>query len=179
MVDATDNNVEERPVRRNGLRFLIYSVLGLLAGFWGYRAVEALQLTQPYKFNHAAHYLMDCALCHSGARSEVHSGLPPFSTCQKCHATSPLKDKNALQVWQDAVATGELRWRKLSSTPDHVYFSHSRHTKFAELKCQTCHGDMAKRTSPPMLPMKRVSMKTCRDCHRENNQTTDCARCHR
>ncbi len=178
MAETTDN-VQERPARRNGLRFLIYSVLGLLAGFWGYRAVEALQLTQPYKFNHAAHYPMNCVICHSGARSEVHSGLPPFSTCMKCHATSPLKDKASLSVWQEAEKSGALRWRKLTSTPNHVYFSHRRHTEFAKLDCQTCHGDMPTRTSPPMLPMKRVSMKACRDCHRKNNQTTDCAHCHR
>ena len=157
---------------------LLIAVAGLTFGFAGYREYEATQFSQPYAFNHAAHRVMKCTLCHAGAERDSRAGLPSFSTCTNCHATSPLTDSASARTWNHANEVG-LQWHKLSAVPPHVYFSHRRHTVLASLPCETCHGEMSARTSPPMFPMKRVRMGGCLDCHLKMNQTTDCAHCHR
>lgn len=157
----------------------IIAVAGLWAGFAGYRQYEAQQLRQPYRFNHAAHRLMGCVVCHSGARNSIRATLPAISVCLKCHASSPLTDSRSTEQWSKAVEQGGFKWKKLTSVLDYVFFSHRRHTKFGKLECAQCHADMYNLTAPPSLPLIRVNMSTCVDCHKDRKQTEDCARCHK
>jgi hypothetical protein len=38
-----------------------------------------------------------------------------------------------------AIQQGGFSWKKLTSVPQHVFFSHRRHTKFGRLECSVCH----------------------------------------
>ncbi|RME29394.1 MAG: hypothetical protein D6800_02730 [Candidatus Zixiibacteriota bacterium] len=170
----------ELPVKSFALvKVLVIAVAGLWAGFAGYRQYEAAQLRQPYRFNHAAHRPMACVICHSGARQSMRATLPAISVCLNCHADSPLTDAKSKAAWQAAVQQGGFRWKKLTAVPDYVFFSHQRHTRFGRIPCERCHGDIAHFVAPPSLPLIRVSMSTCVDCHQDRQQTEDCARCHK
>lgn len=158
---------------------MLIAIAGLWAGYAGFRQYEARQVRQPYAFNHAAHRVMNCSLCHQGAVEDIRASLPEIEICRKCHANSPLTDPKSLTEWDKAVREGGFRWKKLTSVPDHVFFSHRRHTKFGKLKCERCHSDMQNLTAPPELPMIRVTMDLCIDCHEELAESEDCARCHK
>lgn len=161
------------------VKFLLFAIAGIWLGFTGYRQYEAIELKQPYEFNHAAHRLMKCVLCHEGAVDEIRATLPEMETCLKCHASSPLADYKSVSAWEQAKQQGGFRWKKLTSVPEHVFFSHRRHTKFGKLECVTCHGDVQNFSAPPELPLIRTNMDVCIDCHRERAESEDCARCHK
>jgi hypothetical protein len=176
---ASDSSVKHSPHQRILIKPLLLAVAGMAVGFAGYRGYEATQFVQPYAFNHAAHQVMKCTVCHAGAETDTRAGLPSFNICMNCHSTSPLIDGASVRVWNQGKEDGGLRWNKLTAVPTHVYFSHRRHTVLANLPCERCHGQMNVRTSPPMFPLERVRMGGCLDCHLKMNQTTDCAHCHR
>jgi len=161
------------------VKALVIAAAGLWAGFAGYRRYEARHLHQPYRFNHAVHRPMGCVICHTGARNSIRATLPAVSVCLKCHADSPLTDAKSKAKWSKAVEQGGFRWKKLTSVPDYVFFSHRRHTRFGKIACTRCHGDIAHLISPPSLPLIRVSMGKCLDCHQDREQTEDCAHCHK
>lgn len=160
-------------------KILLIALLGCFVGFQGFRQFETWQLKQPYEFDHGAHRVMACVVCHVGAIEEIRATLPSFETCVKCHASSPLLDPDAEVQWATAVEAGGLEWNKITSVPDHVFFSHRQHTKTGQIECARCHGNVSDLSSPPPLPQIRVSMDECLDCHLQNDQTDDCARCHR
>jgi len=161
------------------VKTLLIGIVGLFVGFNGFRQYEASQLVQPYSFNHAAHRVMACVRCHEGAVEGVMATLPPLSTCLKCHSSSPLADQSALTAWAKAVSDRGFQWKKLTSVPDYVYFSHRRHTKMGKIDCKKCHSDMQDLTGPPPLPLIRIQMSLCTDCHSEREVSDDCTRCHK
>jgi len=161
------------------VKIALIGIAGILVGFKGYRQYESSQMTQPYEFNHSVHTIMACVRCHEGAVDGVRATLPPIKTCLKCHATSPRTEPSEIAVWNDAVKRGGFKWNKLTFVPDHVHFSHSRHTKFGKIQCESCHGDMKYATAPPSLPLVRIRMGLCIDCHRERGESDDCVRCHK
>lgn len=160
------------------VKTLLIAIAGIWIGYAGYRQYETHLLKQPYLFNHAAHRVMNCNLCHEGAVEEIRATLPPLETCLKCHVSSPLSDSKSIAEWDKAIKQGGFAWNKLTSVPPHVFFSHRRHTKFGKFDCATCHGDMQNLSQPAPLPMIRVTMDQCISCHQQQDQSEDCARCH-
>lgn len=161
------------------LRILLISAAGLILGYNLSPLLPGAGVEQPFSFNHLAHRVMDCALCHPGAKAGTKAGLPQAEICLKCHATSPLDNAKYQKVWEHTENGIPILWRKLAKVPTHVYFSHNRHVRLAGLDCQQCHGKMFMTTSPPSSPLKKISMNNCLDCHRKNNVSQDCATCHR
>ncbi len=161
------------------VKILLLAIAGVWLGFTGYRQYEAQQLKQPYAFNHAAHRIMKCVVCHEGAVEEIRATLPQTETCLKCHSSSPLSDSKSVSEWNKAIQQGGFGWKKLTSVPQHVFFSHRRHTKFGKLECFTCHGDVQNFSAPPGLPLIRTDMDVCIDCQRERAESEDCDRCHK
>lgn len=161
------------------IKTLLIAVLGLMAGFTGFRRYEASQLVQPYEFSHVAHRIMACTLCHEGAIDGIRATLPSMEICLRCHAGSPYSDPSETAVWDDAVRDGGLLWTKLTSVPEHVFFSHRQHTRLRDIPCERCHADIQDMTKPPSLPLIRISMDLCLDCHNELGVTDDCAHCHK
>jgi hypothetical protein len=140
-------------------------------------ALPPAALTQPIAFNHARHAAINCVVCHQGARSGARSGIPQGDTCGRCHATEPPGVSEA--AWSDIAAGQKIPWLRLTRLPEHVAFSHRRHTGAAQLACESCHGDMSRRTVPPARAPVRLVMDTCLSCHRREGASEDCAGCHR
>jgi hypothetical protein len=134
---------------------------------------------QPLTYNHQPHVDLGCDFCHKGVKTQARASLPDIGLCVDCHDKPPVKAAVEIEAWNQAVKTGHIHWQRLTRVLNHVYFSHQRHVELGKLECAACHGDMAKRTSPPPHPLKPVSMNICIDCHRQKHVTDDCARCHK
>jgi len=153
---------------------------GFLAGRVLLRPTE--RVLQPVEFNHLLHVEdvgLDCIDCHEYYETGQHSGLPSVETCLGCHeggVTESPEERKFLEM----VGRGEdVRFRKLFRLPDHVYYSHRTHVVVAGLECVECHGAVATTSTPPLLPLVRITMAVCMDCHAEHDVNTDCTDCHR
>jgi len=158
---------------------LLLLVTTLAAAFIWVEVAPAVAVTQPLAFNHAKHTsALTCTACHSGAITGQRATLPSGDVCAKCHAAAPASVKPA--AW-DAIekASAVPPWVPVTRLPSHVRFSHYRHTTLGGLACESCHGDIAKRTTPPARTAMRIEMKTCLACHQKEGASEDCAGCHR
>ena len=165
----------------------------LLGDNSGYKPV------QPIAYSHALHageLKLDCLFCHTGAEQSRHAGIPPTSTCMKCHeailnraGTKPGGVDPSPEIAKLARAVKEGRpveWVRIHRLPSHVDFPHSRHVN-AGVACQSCHGEVQ--------GMERVeqalalTMGECLTCHRNENlklqlngkgpaAPIDCTACH-
>lgn len=165
----------------------------LLGDNSGYKPV------QPIAYSHALHageLKLDCLFCHTGAEQSRHAGIPPTSTCMKCHETilnkagtkpGVMDPSPEIAKLRQAVKEGrQIEWVRIHRLPSHVEFPHSRHVN-AGVACQSCHGEIQ--------GMERVeqalalTMGECLACHRAENQKSqlngkrpaapsDCSACH-
>jgi hypothetical protein len=159
-------------------RYLLPVVVTLAtAGAWILVLPEA-PIAQPLAFNHAKHAAVGCTVCHPGASLGARAGIPQGDLCLKCHATAPAAGVPA-GVWSDVIAGRPIAWRQATLLPEHVRFSHRRHTGAGGLACDSCHGDMRARTTPVDRAATRLVMNTCLSCHRREGASEDCAGCHR
>jgi hypothetical protein len=135
-------------------------------------------VAQPVAFNHVKHAAVSCLVCHAGVTSGARAGIPQGDLCLRCHATAPARGVPAA-VWTDIAEGRRIAWRQVTQVPDHVRFSHRRHTGAGQLACVSCHGDVQNRTTPPDRAAIRLVMDTCLSCHRREGASEDCAGCHR
>lgn len=133
-------------------------------------------IRQPIAFSHAKHQATACTVCHRGAATTAHAGIPDVALCSKCHATAPAGTSG---VWNAAVSRKTIGWVQVTHVPDHVMFSHRRHVTLAKLDCESCHGKMRERMTPLGVAPVRLDMNTCLSCHRREGAAEDCAACHR
>jgi hypothetical protein len=159
-------------------RVLALCVLTLtVAAAWIW-ALPAAPVKQPIAFNHARHKALSCSVCHQGVESAAHAGLPEGTVCTKCHTTAPAGVTTDARWAQ--IARGEpVGWVRVTHLPDHVRFSHQRHTVLGTLECASCHADIGQRTAPPGVAPTRLVMSTCLSCHKHEGASEDCAGCHR
>jgi hypothetical protein len=166
---------------------LIIGAVVLITGAGGFGAGRALfrpkrAVTQPIAFNHQKHVEdvgMECGDCHLYFDSGEHSGLPALSLCLACHEEPVTESPEEKKILELAEAGEDDVFRKLFRLPDHAFYSHRRHVKVGEIDCQACHGDVAATTSPPEVPLIRITMDFCMDCHKETGIAPDCTDCHR
>jgi len=154
---------------------------------------------QPIAYSHALHageLKIDCLFCHTGAETSRHAGIPPLSTCMKCHETvlnkagTPLGKTNPspeIQRLREAYRSGlGFEWVRIHRLPAHVTFPHSRHIQ-AGVACQSCHGEV--QGMERVEQAKAQAMGECLTCHRAENKKQllsgkapqaplDCAACH-
>lgn len=138
-------------------------------------------IPQPIAFNHARHVDdlgMECVDCHRYARTGVRATIPNIETCGDCHEETLTESEEEARVVEHVQAGDPIPWRKIYRVPDHVYFSHRRHTAIAGVDCETCHGPMSDRSEPVTRPYRRVTMEGCVECHRRSNASSDCIHCH-
>ena len=140
---------------------------------------------QPIAFDHRHHVRddgIDCVYCHESVETAAYAGLPTTERCMGCHG----------QVWTgsrelDAVRASwrtrtPIRWRRVHSLPDFVYFHHGVHIQ-AGVACAQCHGDVE--DMPRVRRVHRMTMDFCLDCHRQRSggraitRLTTCSACHR
>ncbi len=148
----------------------------------GCSRTEAVQ--QPIDYNHRLHVVeqeLECTDCHEHARDNVRATIPRIAICADCHdPDSPNSDSPEEAKLLEYMRQGqEVPWRKVYRVPDHVYFSHRRHTQLAQLECSTCHGEMEQREHAVDRPAVSLRMGDCIRCHERNDVNTDCTRCHR
>lgn len=138
-------------------------------------------VTQPLAFDHFLHIDSvgaECTDCHLYAVSGVRATIPNLQTCGDCHDEA-ITDSPAEARLLEYITAGEpIPWRKIYWVPDHVFFSHRRHTAVAEIECATCHGPVGDRTEPLSRPLVPISMNACVDCHTQMDASTDCIVCH-
>lgn len=138
------------------------------------------KIAQPIAFNHRIHTeILECETCHEQALSGAHSGLPGISTCLQCHEEPVTESAEELKIAELAGGGAEQVFSKLFRLPDNVFYTHRRHTAIAGLECAACHGAIAETTAPPQVPLVRITMDFCIDCHRERGASEECTDCHR
>jgi hypothetical protein len=172
--------IEKRGVmRKTGL--LVFSVI-LISGFLLIFAFGTVRkgITQPIRFNHKIHAENDleCLDCHTHFQDRATSGRPGLEICSGCHEEALGESEEEKKVVEHVQAGEEIAWKRLYRVPEDVYYSHRRHVVLGQIECETCHDNIGQSTRPPSRARK-ISMKKCLNCHKENSVTTDCIACHR
>jgi len=165
---------------------LFIGAIVLLSAATGYALGRAMfrpagRVVQPILFNHEAHTVsaeIGCDTCHEYYSSSAHSGLPSLEVCLGCHEESMTESAEELKIGELAEEGIRDPFKKLFRLADHTYYSHRVHVQVAGIPCETCHGEIARTTSPPQTPLVRVSMDFCVDCHEKSGATTQCTHCH-
>ena len=139
-------------------------------------------VNQPLVFSHSKHTEdlgLPCTTCHLYAETGTRATIPNIEVCGMCH-TAPLTDFPEEARLVEHIQAGEpIPWSKVYWIPDHVFFSHRRHTSVAEIGCETCHGDVGGRATPLTKRLVKISMDRCMDCHWATGASNDCISCHR
>jgi hypothetical protein len=131
----------------------------------------------PIPFSHKLHapLKLDCAYCHTTARTAERATNPQASVCMTCHV-EVAKDKPAIQRLAAMPKTDRVEPEAtVYGLAEFAYFSHARHHG-AKIACEKCHGQVYTMESvEQVLPM---TMKACVSCHRTSHATTACNKCH-
>jgi len=122
---------------------------------------------QPIAFSHQQHI--------EGLRATI----PSLAVCADCHFDALSESPEEAKLLTYVTADESIPWSKVYWVPDHVFFSHRRHTTVSEIECETCHGPVAARTEPLTRPMLSITMERCMECHEETGTSNDCILCHR
>lgn len=148
-------------------------------------AAEVFSDEMPVAFKHVLHgdsIGLDCAHCHTGAKTAGHAYMPSKSDCIDCHRL-PLTEKPGIETLDSALALAPSQpWVKKSMLPEHVVFHHGVHT-VAGVTCDDCHGSY----KDDSYGGEKFDMRTCLACHRGEivlhkkfkPAATYCAACHR
>ena len=146
------------------------------AGIWGKSA------TQPIAFNHQKHVVelgMECTECHQHAVEGARATIPNSPVCAMCHEEPQTDSSQEARVVKYIQDGEQIPWQIVNWMPDHVYFSHRRHTAIAGIDCEVCHGPIREQSEPLRRPLRHLSMETCIDCHEASGASTDCVSCHK
>ena len=154
-----------------------------LGVYYDYTTQKGYKPEQPIKFSHKIHAgenEIACQYCHSTVEKSRHAGIPSVNICMNCHKgiqkTANAGSEQEIQKIYDASGfnpkTGNyenpqnpLKWIKVHTLPDHVYFNHSQHVVVGKQECATCHGDLKKMTVAEQK--SPLTMKWCIECHRK------------
>jgi Cytochrome c7 and related cytochrome c len=130
------------------------------------RFVRGYQPAQPIPYSHQLHagtLRIPCLYCHSGALKSRVAGIPTVDKCMNCHKVTRV-DRPDIKRLTAINNSGEpLRWERIHSLPDHVYFDHRPHVH-AGILCQTCHGEV--QTMQVVYQYMSMRMGNCLGCHR-------------
>ncbi len=142
----------------------------------------ASSVEQPVLFSHQLHLEeagLECVDCHRHAIDGVRATIPNVEVCGECHE-EPMTDSRQEARVSEHIRDGvPIPWRKVYWVPEHVYFSHRRHTTIAGIACERCHGNVGDESAPLTRPLVRLDMDDCMDCHTEAGVTNDCVSCHK
>ena len=122
---------------------------------------------QPVWFDHRHHVRddgIDCLYCHEGAEKSPYAGVPAADRCMGCHSQI-WNDSSLLAAVRNSAATGApIRWQRVHSLPDFVYFDHSIHVNKG-IGCVSCHGRVDEMAA--VYQVAPLTMGWCLDCHRD------------
>jgi mono/diheme cytochrome c family protein len=154
-----------------------------LGVYYDYKTQKGYHPDQPIKFSHKLHAgdnEIACQYCHNSVEKSRHSGIPSVNICMNCHKgiqKGPQYGETEIAKIYDAAGfdpkTGEyskpqnpIKWIRVHTLPDHVYFNHSQHVVVGKQECATCHGDVKKMTT--VEQKNPLTMKWCIECHRKS-----------
>jgi len=147
--------------------------LALFAAFliWGvplmhYNTQVSLTPLQPVPFSHKHHVSglgIDCRYCHTSVEIARTAGLPATETCMTCHSQIWTDAAMLAPVRQSLAENKPLRWHRVYTLPDYVYFDHSIHVAKG-VGCTECHGPIG--DMPLTWRATDLTMGWCLDCHR-------------
>jgi mono/diheme cytochrome c family protein len=149
--------------------------------YYDWKTHKGYKPSQPIKFSHKLHAgdnEIACQYCHSTVEKSRHAGIPTVNICMNCHKGikegPQYKGKEIAKIYAAAgwdvdnqKYTGKqnpLKWIKVHTLPDHVYFNHSQHVVVGKIECATCHGNLKEMTVAEQK--SPLTMKWCIDCHR-------------
>jgi nitrate reductase gamma subunit len=157
---------------------------------------EGYAPVQPIAFSHRIHAgenHIPCLYCHFAAETSRHAGIPPSGVCMGCHGRLRVASAEVQKLKEAFAQRRPLRWVKIHSLPDFVFFNHSQHVRAGGLACRRCHGPIE--TMERVRQVSPLTMGWCLDCHRREqivpavqrrggmpaHQATgglDCGKCH-
>jgi len=133
----------------------------------GYNSQERFAPEQPIPFSHKHHVSglgIDCRYCHTKVEQSSNAGMPSTAICMTCHS----------QVWTNAAMLAPdrqsladnvpIRWTRVYTLPDYVYFDHSIHIAKG-VGCTECHGPIG--DMPLTYKATTLYMGWCLSCHRD------------
>ena len=153
-----------------------------LGVYYDWETQKGYHPEQPIKFSHKLHAgdnEIACQYCHNSVEKSRHAGIPSVNICMNCHKgiqTGPQYGEKEISKIYAASGfdpkTGNytnpqnpIKWIKVHTLPDHVYFNHSQHVVVGKQECATCHGDVKKMTT--VEQKAPLTMKWCIECHRK------------
>ena len=157
-----------------------FAIVAVLAG-WFYKSAPS-PVRQPLPFNHKKHMeTSKCSDCHRFYETQAFAGIPTNEDCLGCHedpmSKSPEEERQRKEYWE---AGREIPWVRVNRLPEHTFYSHVAHVRFAKIDCAECHGNMKEQTEPVTTPqIGHLTMSKCMACHRERGVNNDCYRCHK
>jgi hypothetical protein len=131
------------------------------------RLVRGYQPVQPIPFSHRLHpgtLRIPCLYCHSGALKSRVAGVPTVEKCMNCHKVTKVDSPDIKRITAIYTSGEPLKWKRIHSLPDHVYFDHRPHVS-AGILCQTCHGEVE--TMVRVYQHMSMRMSNCLGCHRD------------
>jgi hypothetical protein len=144
----------------------------LLVSIWvvpvmGFNTEQRYTPPQPVPFSHKHHVSglgLDCRYCHTTVEISQNAGMPATEICMTCHSQIWTNAAMLAPVRQSLAEDKPLRWTRVYTLPDYVYFDHSIHIAKG-VGCTECHGsigDMAMTWKAETL-----YMSWCLSCHRD------------
>jgi hypothetical protein len=122
---------------------------------------------QPIAYSHRLHagvLKIPCLYCHTNARRSRHAGVPAVETCMNCHRVTKTDSPEIKKLTAIFESNQPLKWRRIHSLPDHVYFDHRPHVN-GGIECQTCHGEI--QSMDIVSQYMSMRMGNCLGCHRD------------
>jgi hypothetical protein len=122
---------------------------------------------QPVPFSHEHHVGglgLDCRYCHTTVEVSATAGMPPTHTCMTCHSQLWTNAAMLEPVRQSLAQGVPIRWNRVNTLPDYVFFNHSIHVAKG-VGCTTCHGPIDR--MPLVWKGASLQMEWCLDCHRD------------
>jgi hypothetical protein len=137
-------------------------------------------VVQPIPFSHRIHAGVNqipCQYCHEYARRSENAGVPPVARCVGCHGSGAIGGiQPVTRPWSNHQQPPfEIQWNRVYTLPDFVKFTHRPHIA-AGIDCQHCHGPV--QTMDRVVPVYRIDMGFCVNCHTQRKATLDCVACH-
>ncbi len=152
-----------------GMAGMVVVFLLLVRGvpLMAYNTQVGLTPLQPVPFSHEHHVSglgIDCRYCHTSVEIARNAGLPPTETCMTCHSQIWTNAEMLAPVRQSLAQHQPLRWSRVYTLPDYVYFDHSIHIAKG-VGCTECHGAIG----DMKLTYKATNlyMSWCLSCHRD------------
>jgi hypothetical protein len=134
--------------------------------------------TQPIPYSHKTHLALGltCQGCHMNPDPGNLMTFPPNGLCMGCHRTLA-KDKESIRkLAQFAQRNEPVPWVRVYVVLPGVRWTHRAHLQ-ADVKCETCHGDVSQMASA-VEATSVTTMAVCIRCHEQHKAKADCVTCH-